>query len=211
MKLRVVQLDGREPRKEKRAMRADLILVAVMLFALAMVVMPVSPALSATVILRPNAAGDETNFNIGGTTPAPTNWESVDEASSDDDVTYVEEVGNSYAHDLYSLSDVSLSGSINSVTVYIHCKAGPTPAWPSAYTRIKTGGGAYNGTEITLSTSYATYSTSYSNNPGGGAWTWTQINALQAGLGMKKASNAQPKKSICTQVWVVVDGCIPKI
>ena len=163
-------------------------------------------ALADTVTLRPNSDGDVTNFDIGGTTVALTNWESVDEEISDDDVTYVEEPGNSYKHDLYGLPDVSLSGSINSVTVYINCKAGPTPSQPSAYTMIKTGAVEYNGTEITLTTSYVTYSTTYTTNPQTTIeWTWTEVNALQAGLGMQKASNAQPKISICTQVWVVVD------
>ncbi len=41
--------------------------------------------------LRPNAAGDETQFAPYG---AANNWQCVDEASADDDTTYVRnEVG----------------------------------------------------------------------------------------------------------------------
>ncbi len=155
-----------------------------------------------TVTLRPDGPGDETDLTIGGTSPAPSNWESVDEATSDGDATYVEGGGKKYATDLYSLANTSLTGEINSVAVYINCKG--TQPGVGACTRISTHGAARNGDEITLTTSYATYNTTYDINPETGeAWTWDEINALQAGVALKRPTRGED--SWCTQVWVDVD------
>jgi hypothetical protein len=163
----------------------------------------------ATVTIRPNAAGDETNL----TPNTGTNWEAVDEVTSDDDTTYVADDAKSdvYQTDLYNLADITVSGKgkINSVTVYIHARALATPSQPSAHTRIKTNGVAYNGAEITLTTTYTTYSTTYTTNPqSGNEWTWAEINALQAGVGLRRALATGAlgnRASRCTQVWVEVD------
>ena len=47
----------------------------------------------------PNAAGDETNL----TPNTGANWAAVDEATSDDDITYVGATNASYLTDLYNL------------------------------------------------------------------------------------------------------------
>ena len=157
---------------------------------------------------RPNGAGDETNL----TPNTGANWAAVSEATSDDDTTYVASDAklDTYQTDLYNLSDIFVltgRGKINSVTVYINARAGGTPIQVSAYTRIKTGGIAYDGTAQTLTTAYATYSTAYPTNPQSGSeWTWAEINALQAGVGLRRAlKTGGDKTSKCTQVWVVVD------
>ncbi len=180
--------------------------------ALTLVVLIVLPSLVGaspdTLTLRPNEAGDETFL----TPNTGANWAAVDDdPSSDDDVTYVES-GNSqtFLTDLYNLSDVTVSGKgkINSVTVSIHARAGNTPpSQTSAYTRIKTLGVAHDGSEQTLGATYATYSTAYTLNPQSVAeWTWAEVNALQAGVALRRATATGPNKtSLCTQVWVVVD------
>jgi len=161
-----------------------------------------------TVTIRPGAAGDETGLTIGGTTPAATNWESVDDPTADDDATlvYAQNI-DTYLTDLYNLADTALSGTINSVTVYMRVKALVTPDRASAYTRIKTNGVAYDGTAETVTTSWADYSKQYTTNPQtASAWTWTEVNALQAGAGLRQPKATGPnKKTDCTQVWVVVD------
>jgi len=156
-----------------------------------------------TVTLRPNAdVTGEFNLSIGGTSPAATNWESVDEFSSDGDATYVEGDGGTYATDLYNLDNTSLSGAIRSVTIYVNCKG--TKEGVGAYTWIKTNGVADDGTPETLTTSYADYSTVYTTNPqSGNPWTWDEINALQAGVGLKKPAGGAASR--CTQVWVVIE------
>ena len=157
-----------------------------------------------TVTLRPNAdVMGEINLSIGGTSPAPSNWESVDEVSSDDDVTYVEDGGGIYATDLYNLDDTSLSGAIRSVTIYVNCKGTKLGA-ESARTTIKTNGVVDDGTPEILTTDYVDYSTVYTTNPqSGNPWTWDEINALQAGVGLKKPTGGA--QSRCTQVWVDVE------
>lgn len=159
-----------------------------------------------TLTLRPSGdVAGEINLTIGGTTPASTNWESVDDDPSDDDVTYVESDAGLYETDLYALPDTTVSGKgkINSVTVYINAKVTKLGG-VSAYTVIKTLGVAHVGVEETLTLSYLPYSTAYTLNPESSAeWTWAEINALQAGVGAQKATGGSLTR--CTQVWVVVD------
>lgn len=155
--------------------------------------------------LRPNAIGDETI--IATQFPDSTeHWDKVDEAGSDDDTTYVESGAGTYETDLYNLPDPSLSGTINSVTVYVNAKG--TKAGIGAVTRIKTNGVAYNGSDITLTTSYAIYSTIYTTNPQTAIdWTWDEVNALQVGVGLKKPTGGAMAR--CTQVYVEVDYTPP--
>jgi uncharacterized membrane protein len=160
-----------------------------------------------TVTIRPGSAGDETNL----TPNTGANWAAVDEATSDNDTTYVGTTNDSYLTDLYNLPDVSVSGKgkINSVTAYINARAISTPEQPSAYTRIKTNNTTDDGTAQTLTTSYLPYNTAYTTNPqSGNEWTWAEINALQAGVGLQRTKSTgklAERESRCTQVWVVID------
>ncbi len=170
-----------------------------------------SPGTPATETSRPNAVGDET-----GLTPYPgtgeANWQDVDDVTSDGDTTYVESQSSTYLEDLYNLPNhVSGSGVINYVRVYFVAKhlRGTDPAnQASAYAHIKTNGVERNGTAVTLTGSYASYSYQWNNNPQTGSpWTWTEIDNLQAGVGMQYAFTRGATKtrySRCTQVYVEV-------
>jgi len=152
-----------------------------------------------TVTLRPNTAGEETNLTPIGAT---NNWECVDEDPSDGDITYVEGDGGIYETDLYNLDDTSLSGAIRSVTIYVNCKG--TKEGVGARTTIKTNGVVDDGTPETLTTGYVDYSTVYTTNPQSeNPWTWDEINALQAGVGLQKPTGGAVSR--CTQVWVDVE------
>jgi hypothetical protein len=157
-----------------------------------------------TSALRPNAAGDEALLTPVG---AAANWDAVDEVTADEGTTYVASANSqTYSTDLYNIPDVTASGrgKINSVTVYFRARAEATPSQVSAYTRIKTNAVAYDGTAVTLLTTYADYSTSYTTNPQTTAeWTWLEINNLQIGVGLRRAKGGS--LSLATQVWVVVD------
>ncbi len=72
-----------------------------------------------TETLRPNAVGDESNLTAS---PAVDNYENVDEASSDDDITINFTLNTVYQRDLYGIADSSGSGTINKITVYARCK-----------------------------------------------------------------------------------------
>jgi hypothetical protein len=127
----------------------------------------------------------------------------VDEATPDEDTTYVKDDEAVYGYDLYNLPAHSGSGTINSVTVYIRAKRASSYAI-KAYTVIKTGGTEYYGSQIALTASYADYSKQYNTNPKTGiAWTWDDIDALQAGIGLNLDENTNHGN--CTQVYVEVD------
>ena len=140
-----------------------------------------------TKIFRPNGAGDE----AGITTQYPgtgAHWDKVDEETSDGDGTYVATSDSAWQEDLYNINDHStqtVGGTINYVRIYMVCKATTANiTQTSAYIHIKTNGVEYNDSERTLNTGYATYSYQWNSNPQTGqAWTWSQIDALQIGLG----------------------------
>ncbi|MBA7635582.1 hypothetical protein ES703_43186 [subsurface metagenome] len=164
-----------------------------------------------TVILRPDAAGDETA--IADQFPASgEHWDKVSENVSDDDSTYVSTGANEWQEDLYDIADHSTqtaAGDINYVKVYMVSKVEKVGD-PAAYVHIKTNGVEYNGTEETMTTSYATYSYQWNNNPQTGeAWTWAEIDALQIGVGLHRPKRG--KDTLCTQVYTEVSFEAPPL
>ena len=161
-----------------------------------------------TEISRPSAAGDETRIE----TQEPDSgehWDKVDEDTSDGDNTYVATSTADWQEDLYHMADHSVgSGTIAYVRVYMVLRAVSTPSQSSAYAHIKTGGVEHNGSEDTMTTSYATYSYQWDTNPQtGGVWTWDEIDALQIGVGLRRAiavGSATAKQTRGTQVYAEV-------
>lgn len=183
--------------------------VVLALVALLMALPSLVSASPDTLTLRPEATGDEPNLLTAS--GAANNWDCVDEATSDDDTTYVasDAKSDTFQTDLYNLPDTTVSGKgkINSVTVHINARAGGNIAQTGAYTRIKTNGATHNGSEITLTNTYTDYFTAYPTNPqSGNEWTWLEVNNLQAGVALRRsAGTGGNKESRCTQVWVVAD------
>jgi hypothetical protein len=163
----------------------------------------------ATETLHPDGAGDET----GIATQYPTSgahWEKVDEASSDGDSTYVATNDWNWEEDLYSTADhVEGVGNVTAITIYMVARCIDTPAQTSAYTHIETGGTEYNGTEETLATVYGTFSEEWTNNPSTNTtWTWSEVDALQIGVGLRRArwtGSPAGRYSRCTQVYASID------
>ncbi len=158
-----------------------------------------------TNTLRPNAAGDETSCYAGGTSPAATNWQSVNEASPDDLTTLVSPGGQpAYARDLYNLPASSGSGVINSITVYYRCQTAVNQGAQKAKVAIKSGTIVTEGAEQTLTVNWTTYSKQWTTNPVDSvAWEWPDIDVLQIGVSLKdEASNGWSR---CTQIYVDVD------
>lgn len=154
---------------------------------------PVGPGL---VIIRPNGAGTYTDHNTSG---CPSNWQCVDEAVSDDEVTYVQSPGGAWDNDTYTMEDPTPIGTIDSVVVCmnVHNTAENNQR---ARTIVRVNNSNYYGTDEDLDgeTIYNVFVTNYTTNPFTTvAWTWTDINALQGGVRMRR----QPR---CTQVWVEV-------
>ncbi len=157
-----------------------------------------------TETLRPVLAGDETN--VADQFPASgEHWDKVDEATSDADITYISTYDAAWQEDLYNIADHSAgTGNISYVKVYMVAASLGTPTQANAYVHIKTNGAEYNGSQETTTTSYATYSYQWDNNPQSGeAWTWDEIDALQIGVGLRRASVTE-KATRCTQVYAEV-------
>ncbi len=155
-------------------------------------------------VLRPNAAGDEENINEESPGGQP-HWSLVDEAVSDDDTTNVK-TNWTWLRDLYNIPDSGVgAGTITSVKVYANARAGLEPTQGSLKLAVKTGGTAYESSEKTVTTSYALYSNEWTTNPGGGSWTWAQINALQIGISIREGRPSTTVRTFVTQVWVEVD------
>lgn len=150
-------------------------------------------------IIRPSSPGDESNCAVSGDTPG---WKCVDEVSPDDDSTYIFSYSATSPRDLYNLADLTLAGTINYVRVYARIRRTSGIA-VSARTAIKLGETVVEGSDITITASYANYYTEHTTKPGGGAWTFADINNLQAGVHLNIYSASVVVR--CTQVYVVVD------
>lgn len=180
-----------------------------MLLLLAMLVLAMpTPVQAAIVVLSPSGAGHQTNLSQSG---AASNWQAAETDDSDTSRVYTTESG--YNADFYDLTDVALTGTINSVTVYIKARSVDNDGTQAAgRTVIRTDGATFVGSNQTLTTSYTDYSTIYASNPTTTLdWTWAEITALQAGVSLRRSGRTgsgrdqQDIESRATQVWVVVD------
>ena len=163
------------------------------------------------IIYRPIGTGDETE--VKSQYPATGNhWDKVDEASSDDDSTYIYTPTTNYEEDLYNTANhttQTAGGDIQYVEVFIVSRVSTSAEQVSAYVHIKTNGVEYNGTSENLTTSYASYSNQWNTNPQSGSpWTWSEIDDLQTGVGMRKAGAAID--SLCTQVYANINFDAPE-
>jgi hypothetical protein len=152
----------------------------------------------ATEILRPNAAGDVTQLTESGDSP---NYACVDDVTSDNDATFV--FGDA-KYDLYNIQPSGVgAGIINSIIIYVLSRAFGDYSWAYTKTAIKTHGTVYFGSlESIYFTPYQLKGTAYPNNPyTGSAWTWDEINTLQAGVYLQNLTGL----ARCTQVYVVVN------
>jgi len=159
-----------------------------------------------TEILRPSANGSTIENTPSG---EASNYACVDEASPDGDTTYVfslAQTGGGGKKDTYTLTDSAIgTGTINSVTVFALCCHTPN-ATGSIKLVVRVNGVDYdNGSWIDVPTSvYTDYSYAWTVSPDTSApWTWSEINALEAGL--IAASATGTRRLRCTQVFIVVD------
>lgn len=150
--------------------------------------------------LRPNGIGDETSIPYQEPSSG-AHWEKVDEASADENATYIRSDTTEHARDLFILPAHSVgSGTINSVTIYyrMRCWSGAAYGKPSQ----KSGITVTDGGEQSFPASFATKSQTYTENPAtSSAYTWGEIDDLQIGVTLKQLTNS----ALCTQVYVEVD------
>lgn len=157
----------------------------------------------ATETLRPNAAGDETA--ISSTTGA-THYGVCNDQS---DASYVYDTGTTgvFKRDLYNMDNSGVGdGTINSVTVYARMYK-DTNGFNDQSISLKTNGTTYNYT-VTMNNNTETfddYNTgALTTNPqSGSAWTWSEVDAIQAGPRIRSWNTGT--HSACAEIWVVVD------
>lgn len=153
-----------------------------------------------SIILRPMDNG-ETN-EITDTLGCEENWDCVDDPVADDDASMLTVANNSFRTELYELEDpVDITCTITSVTVFVIAYRDQNQGTVRGL--LRTGGTNYTSATSTLTNSYQTYSYTWATNPNTGvAWTWANINILQAGFDLKGQSST--KKSHATQCYVEV-------
>lgn len=163
----------------------------------------VTGVISISEILRPNAVGDLTQITYQY--PASgAHWDKVDEATPDDDTTYVyiDETA-SVLTDIYNLPPHSGLGTINSVRIHVRAKR-ESSAGGNLRIMHKTHGVLYQSSAAGLDTYYVSFYTTLTTNPNTGlAWTWAEIDALQIGAKIWDANEAY--KVSVTQVYAEID------
>jgi hypothetical protein len=166
--------------------------------------------------LRPTGAGDSTQWTIGGSTPAATNWQGVDEIPPDDAVTLNESGNGGTTTDLFTINSLPANangGTINVVTVgvrfadtgggapafnvEIESQSGGTKASGSA---ISPGATTYNTNAPSVPKNYSLVS--YTDPQAGGAWTYALVNGSQIGY---TTSGGGTKFDEVTAIWAYVD------
>ena len=156
---------------------------------------------SGTEMLRPVGTGASTSLSRNS---GSSNWGRVDEASPDGDTSYVYTTSTTNTLDSYSTSNHVLgSGTISSVIVHVQAKM-QSSSTGYARTIVRTHNTNYQSSDISLTSSYGDYSTTYATNPNTGiAWTWAEIDSLECGVSLRVASSSYYAR--CTQVWVEVN------
>jgi len=151
--------------------------------------------------IHPNADGEYDQW-AKEYPSATAHWECCDEDPPDDDSSYVETNTATWKYEAYNLENHTGSGTINWVRVYVRAKL-TSAGTSNSRTLIRTHDTDYESSDITLSTSYQNNYTQYDTNPNTGlAWTWDEIDSLQAGASGKKSGNVNIRM---TTVWVVVN------
>jgi len=157
-----------------------------------------------TEILRPNGAGDATEW----TPSADDNWECVDEAVADDNLSYVSSAPPGEPHqDLYNLPDPSsltASDTIKSIEVTFSGRRFGVGGSVTTACCIKENGVLTVGTQQDGGVgNYVERTQTWTTRPSdSGAWTFADIQALQ--IGIKDNDRDQDQMNV-TQVFVTVD------
>jgi prepilin-type N-terminal cleavage/methylation domain-containing protein len=122
--------------------------------------------------------------------------------SSDVDRIYS---ATSTAAQTFTMQNPSQTGSITAVRLVLRAnKVGLNPFTITPRLRMAGTSQNYDSGAITLTTSYANYTTSFATNPfTSGAWTWEDVNDLEAGVVLATAGGSGSAQ--VSQVYLEVD------
>jgi hypothetical protein len=165
-----------------------------------------------TTILRPTS---DDSIQLSRSTGS-YNYACVDEASEDTaDYVYIIVAAKNdppvTGIDKYGLTDPSLSGTINSVTVYarMYDPYVSGTSSESVTLGVRIGSTDYYGSDQTLpkDQSFHTYTSQWTTNPNtSSAWTWTNINDLVGLLKIYYNPGSEiPGQVRCSQYYIEVD------
>jgi hypothetical protein len=149
-----------------------------------------------SIVIRPNGSGNGSQNSNSG---CSSNWQCVDEATSDNDGTYIDANDQSWRTDSYAAQDPSATGTIDSVLISMNVKM-TSGTNDNARTVIITNSNTYQGAIIDLDSysSYTVFSTRYLTNPATSSpWTWSEIGNILIGVSLDDDAR-------CTQVWATV-------
>lgn len=139
-----------------------------------------------------------------------SHYDKVDDTSPDYGTTQISTPnGGGYQYDLYTLTAMTHEneiGAVKSVTVYFLCKRTANECRGYGSPVLSIGGTFVRGVDKTVSTSWNTYSQSWNQSPiTKKPWTWAEIRAMQAGVGLTNYLGTGFAYTYCTQVYVVVN------
>jgi len=160
-------------------------------------------------VLLPNAQGSYTSLPF----QYPSGGEHWDKVNQDDQwETYVYSDKKTYKKDLYNLDNHEYGeGEIESIIVYFTFAGYTDGGDHTAYAKaaIKTHDKVYEGNEESQTgDEFITSMYQWSANPKTGeAWTWDEIDALEAGVSLKGEGHSS--LAYCTQVYVMVEFIVP--
>jgi hypothetical protein len=166
-----------------------------------------SPVSADTLILLPDGPGDYTNINKQS--PLSGNhYDKVNDPLEPDDSTLVTTMNTIQEKDVYSLEDTTQTGTINHVTVYFRIFYVRGDSQNTVYCQpfLRLGTSETAGTEQSQTVSaWTTYSQELAR-PGGGSWSWSDINNLQVGIGLRDSLGPDNYGECrCTLAYVEVD------
>jgi hypothetical protein len=132
---------------------------------------------NSTLTIRPNANGDTMQWTAEG-----GDYERVNESTADGDTTRLYTPTDDHVA-LFNFTNPTAAGVIHNVKVFVVVR-GLDPVDQGTQVGVKVGSTEYwSATKSWNSTSYITLHHVWETNPGtSSAWTWSDINSLQAGL-----------------------------
>lgn len=174
------------------------------------------PGAGNIVHLHPAGAGDNTQQTIGGSSPAATNWQSVNEVTPDDAVTLVFSNNTSLIDD-YTVSAAPTVGIVSVVAIGVRGEGSGLGAG-TITPRLKavSAGTVSSGTGITATSGgYITNASaspknyplvSYTSPTSGSAWTQTDLANMQIGI---SSTGNNPKEALTSTLWASIDYMLP--
>ncbi|MBI5327112.1 MAG: hypothetical protein HZB80_02300 [Deltaproteobacteria bacterium] len=151
-------------------------------------------------------------YPSGGTVTA---WDKVDESSSDEDSTYIQNNNTTSPVILgYSYTQAEPAGAIT-VTVKVRAKKTDSDSTRKIRGALRIDGADYASNYVNLDDDYDAYSFAWTSNPAtGAAWNWNEIKGTAAsgnlqGFGVKADGNYTSKYPRVTQVYLDVSVTAP--